>query len=432
MDRFTGITMVVPCSGAKLDHAAPARELYTGTMTQHTLAAALHEVAQLDQPARVLILSALHGLVELDQVLEPYEMKMGAPGCVTVERLREQALALGMGWGPGELFEDVPGEVYSMMPRAYYRVLYEALVEIDVWPHDVYSECKGILQQKRVNVNVRKPIGEQAEETPAEAPARGPQMWIGGDVAALWWGERILVSYGRLREAVELPSATAPWVLDSRGFNEIKDYAGWTITAEQYAADVARYDREIGHLQWVLPQDWPARAALLARTGLTEHEHQVRTTASVKELRRLITDKIGVPVLAVLTADTPEGYLRHLAMYRAEGIDLTSELVAVGALVGRKPSEAATIIRMLHAAGVTRMHGLGIKGVVLDMVGPLLESVDSASWSAENRRRGGRCPHPDSGVTWERNCPHAARAWGAAQAARAADVPVQLILPIPA
>jgi hypothetical protein len=44
----------------------------------------------------VVVLSALHGLVPLDQVLEPYELRMGQPGSVTPARLAEQARALGL------------------------------------------------------------------------------------------------------------------------------------------------------------------------------------------------------------------------------------------------------------------------------------------------------------------------------------------------
>ena len=46
---------VIPCGAEKQDKAAPARDLYTGSMFKHTLAAAL---AQGD---RVLVMSAKHG-----------------------------------------------------------------------------------------------------------------------------------------------------------------------------------------------------------------------------------------------------------------------------------------------------------------------------------------------------------------------------------
>lgn len=83
--------VVIPCGGAKLDHAAPAAELYTGGYFRACLAygRAYGE--------RVLILSALHGLIELDRVVEPYELRMGEPGAVDHERATLYGQALGLG-----------------------------------------------------------------------------------------------------------------------------------------------------------------------------------------------------------------------------------------------------------------------------------------------------------------------------------------------
>ncbi|GHB91656.1 hypothetical protein GCM10010306_103590 [Streptomyces umbrinus] len=44
----------------------------------------------------VLVLSALYGLVPLDRVLAPYELRMGQPGSVTGDQLRAQARELGV------------------------------------------------------------------------------------------------------------------------------------------------------------------------------------------------------------------------------------------------------------------------------------------------------------------------------------------------
>ena len=58
---------LIACSAAKLDHPAPARELYTGQAFRLAMAAA-------DRcGADVLILSALHGLVQPGEVLAPYD-----------------------------------------------------------------------------------------------------------------------------------------------------------------------------------------------------------------------------------------------------------------------------------------------------------------------------------------------------------------------
>ena len=58
---------LIACSAHKLDHPAPARELYTGQAFRLAIAAA-------DRcGADVLILSALHGLVQPGEVLAPYD-----------------------------------------------------------------------------------------------------------------------------------------------------------------------------------------------------------------------------------------------------------------------------------------------------------------------------------------------------------------------
>jgi hypothetical protein len=411
---YSGITYVIPCSGRKLPTAAPAAELYVGQMFRHTYERAV-ECARLDQagglgPARVLILSARYGLITPERVIDPYDQKMGSPGSIDVKTLAEQAVALGIDWGCGG--------VYGLLPRPYLARLDAALRTLDVFVQDVYEGCGGIGEQRRVNALISRPVITPIPEPSASEP--GPQVWIGADSHAFWWGLPILVSYDRLRDVRTLPVAAAPWVLDSRGFVEVAQHGGWTIPAATYVADVRRFEAEIGRLVWVAPQDWPAHPRLLERTGLPEAVHQARTTASVIELRA----ELGDLVMPVLTGTTIAGYLRHLAAYAAAGFDLATEpIVGVGALVGRPPTQAAGIVRALAAAGLTRLHGFGVKGRVLDEVGPLFASIDSAEWSGEARWRGGACTH--GLVTWETNCPTFAREWAAAQRRRAAGADVQ-------
>lgn len=57
---------LIACSAAKLDHGAPAAQLYTGQAFKLAMAAA--ERAGAD----VVILSALHGAVDPTQQLQPY------------------------------------------------------------------------------------------------------------------------------------------------------------------------------------------------------------------------------------------------------------------------------------------------------------------------------------------------------------------------
>lgn len=419
---YAGITYVIPCGGQKRDLPAPARDLYVGQMFRHTLASAL-ESARLDTealgvPARVLVLSGRYGLVELDQVVEPYEQRMDARGAVATAVVAEQAAALGIDWG---------AQVYALLPRPYLRKLDEALRPMDVYVQDVYEACGGNGEQRRVNCHIALPAPRPGDDGP-DGP--GLQFWVGGDVSAFSWTppQRLLVSYDRLADVKVLPVARAPWVLDSGGYRELAKHGTWTVPAQRYAADIRRYAVEVGRLRWAACQDWPASAGMLATTGLSEFDHQIRTVASLKELRA--ADTGGVHVLAVVTATTVAGYLRHKDMYRRAGIDLREEpLVGVGALLGRPAREQAAIIRALHGAGLTRLHAFGGKGPLLQLVGGLLTSTDSAGWSDDARRTGdGLCPH--GLVRWEANCPQAAAEWAQRQRDAAAAGPafVQLDL----
>ena len=70
---------LIACSQSKLDHAAPARDLYTGQAFKLAMKAA--EAASAD----ILILSALHGVLEPEDIIAPYDCFLG--GLPTMERV---------------------------------------------------------------------------------------------------------------------------------------------------------------------------------------------------------------------------------------------------------------------------------------------------------------------------------------------------------
>ncbi len=108
-----GPLVLIPCGGKKAETPAPARDLYIGSQFKAGWKAA-HALSD-----RVLILSALHGLVDPDDMVAPYDLKMGQAGSVTSARLTRQAASLGV------LDET---DVVLLLPRAY------AEVALDVWP----------------------------------------------------------------------------------------------------------------------------------------------------------------------------------------------------------------------------------------------------------------------------------------------------------
>lgn len=136
--------MVIPCGGAKLDHAAPASELYIGSAFREALAAALHQVD--GDRSRVFILSALHGLVSLDTELEPYDVKMGDAAAIDRRAgglLELELQFVGMGFAFG-------CDVYAMLPKAYLAALESVARPWGVWVAPVYEACQGIGDQKSV------------------------------------------------------------------------------------------------------------------------------------------------------------------------------------------------------------------------------------------------------------------------------------------
>lgn len=62
-------TLVLACSGSKLDHAARAVDIYQGTLFKRGRAYAEA------QGWRIVILSALHGFLDADTVIEPYNKR---------------------------------------------------------------------------------------------------------------------------------------------------------------------------------------------------------------------------------------------------------------------------------------------------------------------------------------------------------------------
>lgn len=197
----------------------------------------------------------------------------------------------------------------------------------------------------------------------------------------------LFVSYLRIRQRCKrkLPTARVPWALDSSGFSVLNKWHRYPWTAAEYAADVVRYDREIGKLEWAAIRDWMCEPFVLALTGLSVEEHQRRTVASYSELRALAPSIWWVPVLQGYTR---REYLRCAEMYADAGTDLaTLPLVGIGSVCRREDtSEAEGIIRELAGRGI-QLHGFGFKLGGLERCADVLTSADSLAWSDAARRR---------------------------------------------
>jgi hypothetical protein len=64
-------TFLISCSSKKLDYPCEAQDLYASPLFTLSL-----QYAKQQQPEHIFILSAKHGLVALDQILEPYNQTL--------------------------------------------------------------------------------------------------------------------------------------------------------------------------------------------------------------------------------------------------------------------------------------------------------------------------------------------------------------------
>jgi hypothetical protein len=201
-------------------------------------------------------------------------------------------------------------------------------------------------------------------------------------VSQPWWdlGIDLFVSRRRLVARRSLPQATAPWVLDSGGFTELNLYGYWQTTEDEYVADIFRFEREIGNLAWVAPQDWMCEPFVLEKTRASVGVHQDLTVENFLRLR----ERLGPLVIPVLQGWTRDQYHNCWGLYEHHGVDLEDEpLVGIGSVCRRQNTiEAAEIIRSLTPL---RLHGFGVKTTGLKSYGDSLVSSDSMAWSYSAR-----------------------------------------------
>jgi hypothetical protein len=135
--------VVIPCGAGKQDTAAPAAELYTGSMFTLALTAA----RTLVDDSHILILSARHGLVALDQVLEPYDVKMGGPLSVDPIDLTDQMIDLG--WDADDV------DIYHLLPKTYRDCFEAACRDLYLAPAEVYEATHGIGEHRGICAQIR-------------------------------------------------------------------------------------------------------------------------------------------------------------------------------------------------------------------------------------------------------------------------------------
>lgn len=208
------------------------------------------------------------------------------------------------------------------------------------------------------------------------------KFWLGTH-RPIWLGKLgvpLFVSRRGLAGRRSLPAAAGPWALDSGGFTELNLYGGWETDEDTYVADVLRFEREIGQLAWVAPQDWMCEPHVLERTGGDVATHQKLTVENFLRLRQ----RLGSLVVPVLQGWTRDDYHLCWARYEAAGVDLEAEpLVGLGTVCRRQnTAEAGLIVRSLAPL---KLHGFGVKLTGLESFSDGLASADSLAWSYNAR-----------------------------------------------
>lgn len=207
-------------------------------------------------------------------------------------------------------------------------------------------------------------------------------LWNPGVDGPLFVSHRALARYRTLRPA------TCGWALDSGGFTELSAYGEWRTSPQEYVRAVARYDREIGSLEWAAPQDWMCEPFITAGTGLSVAEHQRRTVANfllLKDLWRAESDQ-ECPFMPVLQGWQIDDYHRCIELYERAGEHLEDyPIVGLGSVCRRQgTAEITALVRSLTPRYA--LHGFGMKTRGLLAVGDRLESADSLAWSYNARR----------------------------------------------
>lgn len=218
----------------------------------------------------------------------------------------------------------------------------------------------------------------------------------------------------RDRKTLPRPPFRRGYVIDSGAFTELSMFGEFRTSPEQYVAELARYEEQIGQMDWAAPQDWMCEPPMLARTGLTVAEHQRRTVDNFLRLTELWSqygDHPECPVMPVLQGWTIDDYLHCAILYERAGVDLYRDypVVGVGSVCKRESTEEIESVFRVLASLDLPLHGFGVKTAGLSRYGRYLVSADSMAWSYAARHR---APLPDcSGHKNCANCMTYALAW---------------------
>jgi hypothetical protein len=201
-----------------------------------------------------------------------------------------------------------------------------------------------------------------------------------------WPFERTMISVLTLRGR-KRNFRVNDWILDSGAFSQINMAGKFSMSAEEYACQIKRWNR-CGKLVGAVCQDWMCEPFILERTRKTILEHQALTTESFAQLSLLCPE---IYILPVLQGYCAEDYCEHIEYYG--NLLIPGAWVGVGSICKRnaRPGVIEDILAAIKSVRPDlRLHGFGLKISALKngTVRSLLESSDSMAWSLANRLAG--------------------------------------------
>jgi hypothetical protein len=199
---------------------------------------------------------------------------------------------------------------------------------------------------------------------------------------------RACISINRLRGRKK-PLECAEVLVDSGAFTELLTHGRYRHSTAEYAAEIRRlHEQGVVRISAAVAQDYMCEPFMLAKTGLTQDDHQRLT---IERYDALIAERLPVPVMPVLQGFSPESYVEHL---RAYGPRLALNMwVGVGSVCKRQ-GNVETLLQVLRAIKAERpdlrLHGFGVKTTALrnTEVRSLLATADSMAWSFAARKEG--------------------------------------------
>ena len=148
-NKATHVVGIIPCSAAKGQMKDQAEFLYVSQNFQAQLECAKSNCDE------VLILSAKHGLLSLDEWVEPYDVKMGegSPEEITWQEIAHQVRNRFMEWNEETYSWEMPEDGLAFdawLPRQYFNKLQDVFLRgiLDFHPFNALEGNHGIGEQK--------------------------------------------------------------------------------------------------------------------------------------------------------------------------------------------------------------------------------------------------------------------------------------------